>query len=420
MPKGYHKYDDEGYELLCLRLRKSSEGLKQSAAQWDQMLSVFLLKHKFERCIKEPHIWRSPVLSTGDRAVMTIYVDDIYLTCNEDAWVAKFRKSLDELAPHKSLGEISYALGCEIERDDDGTGCTIDCKRKIIELLRRTGKENSSSVSTPIRPGSKLVDDMAGTPITDRSAIKPYQSATGLIIYIMRAARPDLGHAAWYLACGMSSPTVEMQGQLDHTLRFLNGSRDFVLHYTKNVCTPELNLTSTVYTPSDIVGFSDANFEPDKCTGGCFVMILNAAFYWRVKKLSGTQLSTVQAELTTLSELARDVVLLHDVFDFVGIPHEKPTSIFCDNHGAIQNAKHPTYTEKLRHALNRIFYVREVLHDGIVSVRYIPGKLNPADVGTKALGAQPFRLFAWFLINWVLSKPTKAQVKRVANSSYRV
>jgi hypothetical protein len=349
---------------------------------------------------------------------MCIYVDDIYLTCNDSRWVEQFRKGLDELAPHKSLGEISYALGCEVSRTDDGV--TITCLRKIDELLRRTGMEEASPLSTPLKPDSKIMVDMGGTRITDRARIKAYQRSAGSLLYIMRGGRPDLSHAAWYIACGMTEPTEEMEAQLRHCLRYLRGSRDFVLRYSKSICKHELDLSSTAYTSNELIGFSDANHEPEKCTGGTFTMFLNAVLYWRVKKLTGVQLSTVQAELTTLSELARDIILLQDVFEFVDIPCEKPTTLFCDSKGAIQNAKHPTFTERLRHALNRIFFVRDTVYRNITAVRFIPGTLNPADLGTKALGARPFRLFAQFLMNDELSAQTKAQRKRVSRSAYRV
>ena len=168
LPPNYHKYDEEGYEL-CLRLRKSSEGLKQSAAQWDQLLTKFLLKHNFEKCAsdqrdnsgfpfeqcdKEPHLWRSKVLSTGNRAFMCIYVDDIYLTTDDNDWLKSFRVAINELAPHKSLGEITYALGCEIEHTKGVT--TISCKRKITELLRRARMEDCTGAVTPLIPNSTL------------------------------------------------------------------------------------------------------------------------------------------------------------------------------------------------------------------------------------------------------------------------
>jgi len=417
LPRGYHKYDSEGYEL-CICLRKSSEGLKQSAANWDKILTAHLLSLDFENCIKEPHVWRSPILADGSRALMCIYVDDIYLTCDDADWVTWFRGTLEVLAPHKSLGEISYALGCEITRTD--TTVTVAMTRKITELLRRTGMEDCKSATTPLRPGSKLKADMDTELITDHTAKKEYQKSVGSLIYIQRGGRPDLGHASWYLACGMTSPTVGMVKQLRHTLRYLNGSKDFVLRYSIDRCSPELDLSSTMYSPDELVGFCDANFEPeeDRCVGCCMTMFLNAVLYWRVKKITGVQLSTVQAELTTLSELARDAELLHDLFEFCSVP-VSTTSLFCDNQGAIQNAKHPTFSEKLRHAANKIFYVRNVIQRKVVAVRYIPGILNPADIGTKCLGAQPFRLFAQFIMNFELSAPTTAQLSRAARNVFR-
>jgi hypothetical protein len=79
MPKGYVVHDDEGYEM-CLLLEKSSEGLKQSSANWSEFLDDFLLKDGFERCIKEPKLFKKKI-EDGSWAYIEVYVDDIYGTC---------------------------------------------------------------------------------------------------------------------------------------------------------------------------------------------------------------------------------------------------------------------------------------------------------------------------------------------------
>ena len=413
LPKGYHKYDDEGHEL-CLRLRKSSEGLKQSAAQWEKILTGFLSAEGFTQCLKEPHMWRSAKHRNGTRTYLTVYVDDIYITTNDMQWLRGFRERMDVLAPHKSLGEIQYALGCEIAWSSDRKSVTINCQRKIKEVLRRAGMESCRDARTPLLPGAKLNDDLATDVVTDKSVIKDYQSTVGSLLYIMRAGRPDMDHAAWYLACGMTAPTLALVEQLKHTLRYLKFSQNFQLRYGKAHSTRELDLSSTMYDPDTLVGFADANYDYNRSTTSTLTMYKNAALYWRVKKQPTISLSSVQSELTALSEQARDVELLRDVFGFLDIDIDGATVIFCDNQGAIQNAKHPSFSERLRHVLNKLFYVREVVQRGVAVIRWIPTSLNPADLGTKALGAMPFRMFSMFVMNDSIEMPTKKQVSRTA------
>ena len=416
LPRGYHLYDENGQEL-CIRLRKSSEGLKQSAAQWEGVLNEFLLEEGFTQCKKEPHMWRSNTLPSGTRAYVTVYVDDMYITMNDSEWLTGFRQRMDKLAPHKSLGEIEFALGCEVEWTPDRKNVTVTCSRKIAELLRKTGMESCKGANTPLLPGSKLSTDLSTALVTDRVIMNEYRSAVGSLLYIMRAGRPDLDYACWYLACGMTAPTEALVLQLKHVLRYLQYSKNLKLRYGRVHGRPELDLSSIAYSSDEFVGFSDANFEPDRSTTSTLTMFRNAALYWRVKKQSTTSLSSVQSELTALSEQARDVQLLRDVFGFLDMDLPESTTVFCDSRGAIQNAKHPSFSERLRHVQNKIFYIRELVYEKIVSVRWIATKMNPADIGTKALGATQFRLFSFFVMNDSIEAPKKLSADPVVRSA---
>jgi hypothetical protein len=279
--------------------------------------------------------------------------------------------------------------------------------------------EAARPATTPLIPGSKLADDLLTETVINYDEITQYRSAVGTLLYIMRAARPDLCHAAWYLACGMTAPTVGLVAQLKHTLRYLVYSFDFVLRYSVNKVkdSERLDLSSIDYDYRRLVGFSDANFEPNRCVSSCVTMYLNAAFHWRVKKQQRVSTSTVHAELNAMTEESRDLELFRDIFAFVGLSQDDSSVLFSDSRGAIQNAKHPSFSEKLRSALNSIFYIREVVELMICTVRYIPTKLNPADLGTKALGYVLFRLHGQFLMNDTLSAATSADKKRLAHAS---
>ena len=213
--------------------------------------------------------------------------------------------------------------------------------------------EDAKPQTTPLRPGSKLAQDLLTEVITDRDQINEYRSAVGSLLYIMRAARPDLCYSAWYLACGMTTPTVALLEQLKHTFRYLIHTKDFELRYSVNKATGELDLSSIAYDYRQLVGFADANFEPDRCVSSCITMYLNAALHWRVKKQQRVSTSTVQSELCALTETARDIELFRDIFEFVGLPQDEPSTIFSDSKGAIQNAT------------TRFVPCREIRRDGL-------------------------------------------------------
>ena len=216
------------------------------------------------------------------------------------------------------------------------------------------------------------------------------------------------------LASGMTMPTLGMAEQLNHMLRFLNFSKDQKLTYGKHDPLVELDLSSVIYDPDELVGFSDSNHMMDRSTSSTITMYKNAALYWRVKKQDTPALSSVESELTALTEQARDVRLLRDVFGFLDIPTDQPTTVFSDSRGAIQNAKHSSFSERLRHTDNKIFYIRSLVQRSMAEVRWIPTKMNPADIGTKALGAIYYRLFASFIMNDTIEHRSAKQIARAA------
>ena len=69
------------------------------------------------------------------------------------------------------------------------------------------------------------------------------------------------------------------------------------------------------------------------------------------------------------------------------------------NKGAIENAKHPTTKNKLKHVDIKCFFIRECIDRRIVKVLKIAGSENPADIGTKILGKIKQNMFGSFLLN---------------------
>ena len=190
MPNGFHKYDEDGNEL-CLRLTKSSEGLKQSAANWQKKLMKYLIKAGFIQCVKEPCLWR---LDRGDDGIVVIevYVDDMFGTmskCDSNSkWLKKLVLDLDEkVAPCKYLGEIKHCLGVDIVWNADRSSFSISSEDKVISLLSSFGYDNCTSRATPLTPGVEAkvqTDEWLFAEKLNAERKRDYQAAVGSLLYI--------------------------------------------------------------------------------------------------------------------------------------------------------------------------------------------------------------------------------------------
>ena len=63
----------------------------------------------------------------------------------------------------------------------------------------------------------------------------------------------------------------------------------------------------------------------------------------------------------------------------------KCVSIHIDNTSALHVAGNKTYSSRAKHVALRLFYVREIIQEGKISIHYIPTEFNIADMGTKFL-----------------------------------
>eukprot|EP00253_Pinus_taeda_P034867 PITA_34867 len=69
------------------------------------------------------------------------------------------------------------------------------------------------------------------------------------------------------------------------------------------------------------------------------------------------------------------------------------TPLFCDNRGVLKLAKNPVFHERTKRVETHCHYIRQLVEDGSVQLRYVPTTEQPADIFTKPLGLDKFVKF---------------------------
>ena len=350
----------------------------------------------------DPCLWKK-CLNNGSYVQIEIVVDDIFGVTDKknEAWVDGFVGYLEKsCAPCKHLGQIKSCLGIELIWGEGNKSVSISSERKIKQLLLRHDLTDLKPRKTPLEPGVKLAELMKGELLSsDQKTI--YQSIVGSLLYITRISRVDLLYGTWFLACGMSAPTDGMWKQAIHILRYCKGTAGLCITYSRDPVPfkHQLDLSDFSYVTDLPVAFSDSNYESQYSVSCGIVMYRGAALFWMCRKQQGTvSRSTVEAELRALSSVGQTVMRTRTLFAWFEEPLLSPTTVFCDNRGAIQNARHPCFSDKLRHVENAVFYIRELEENKNVQVEWLNGLLNPPDLGTKAVGTGLHKLFASFLM----------------------
>src|SRR6202022_3695109 len=93
-----------------------------------------------------------------------------------------------------------------------------------------------------------------------------YRTRIGKLLHLAVYTRADFAYAVHKLAQYSSDPSTIPLDALKRLLRYLNGTKDFRIHYSS--------------TPSPLFGFPDASYINDhndrKSTSGCLIMIHKA------------------------------------------------------------------------------------------------------------------------------------------------
>ena len=100
----------------------------------------------------------------------------------------------------------------------------------------------------------------------------------------------------------------------------------------------------------------------------------------------------MEAEYISASEVAKKVVWLRNfLMDLEVVPSaQSAITLFCDNSGAVANAKEPRSHKRGKHKERKYHPLREIVHRGDVKVSHIASEDNLADSFTKALTQRIF------------------------------
>jgi len=146
-------------------------------------------------------------------------------------------------------------------------------------------------------------------------------------------------------------------------------------------------------TGSGITTCTDSDWGADPDTRhsqtGFYLKLANGIFLWNSHLQKTTALSSTEAEYMALSNCARQVIWIKQMFGELGYKL-KPIPICGDNQGSIFMANNPITEHRTKHIPVHYHFVRDAVTDQHIEIFYIKGTDNPADMFTKNLGYVKF------------------------------
>lgn len=179
----------------------------------------------------------------------------------------------------------------------------------------------------------------------------------------------------------MSSPTEEHWCAAKRILRYINGTIEMGILY-KGESITEL----VAYTDSDFAG----DLNDKKSTSGFVFLLAGGVVSWASKKQLVVTLSTTEAEYIAATSCACQYIWLTRLLEKLGHKGEEGSIMYCDNSSTIQLSKHFVFHGKSKHIDVKFHFLRDLVNEGTVKLKYCNTQKQIADIMTKSLKKEQF------------------------------
>ncbi|MCO5580831.1 hypothetical protein L7F22_034704 [Adiantum nelumboides] len=287
--------------------------------------------------------------------ILALYVDDILLMASNMILLMQIKQELSTAFRMTDGGDLSYILGMEIRRHRPSRTLHLSQKKFAGDILGKFHLRKTCTCITPLPSNYKAF--LGGPKNTKSSWVKSsrassYRSMLGSIRYLITCTRPDIAFASGLLSRFMHNPSQH------HALLAAR-----LLHYIAQ--TKNLGITFGKHhsNPLCVEGYSDADWASEKetclSTGGYIFTLSEGAVSWKSKRQQTVSLSSCEAEYKAVTDAAKEALWLGNLLEELGVKSCKPHQIFCDSSAAIDSAKKPRQSEKLKHMNIAEHFIRE-------------------------------------------------------------
>ena len=214
----------EGKEQWVLRLKKALYGLKQAPRAWYFKLHQCLLSLGFTKSRHEQAVYLKS--SSVHKLIVGVYVDDLIVTGTRAEDVKIFKARMAEKFEMSDLGSLSLYLGIEVyQRPDSIYLSQAGYARPILESQ---GVQDCHSAQTPLEGRIKF-SKAGGDALIDSTK---FWSIVGSLRYLTHT-RLDLLYLVGILSRYMETPTSDHLSAAKRVLRYVKGTLNFGLRYSK-------------------------------------------------------------------------------------------------------------------------------------------------------------------------------------------
>jgi hypothetical protein len=368
------------------KLKKSLYGTKQGAREWYQKIRGVFSAFGYSISAADEAVFFK--IQGEHYTIVAAATDDFTIVANSIDAVQLIKTQLNDQFELVDLGEISWLLGISITRDLNAHTISLGQQAYIDHILTRMKLAGAKPVATPLEPGIDLNLDSPAVSIQSLSPSEKaeYREGIGSLMYVCVGSRPDISYAVTTLSRFVESPRSTHLIAMRRVFRYLKATRDLRLVLGGDNC--------------DLIGYSDADWasQMDRHSiSGYAFYIGNGAVSWSSKKQPIVTLSSTESEYVALTHAAKELIWLRKLITEIIQPILSPSSLLCDNQGAISLSKDATFHARTKHIDTRFHFIRQTVDLQITSLTYCPTDDMVADIFTKSLARPKLEKFRHLL-----------------------
>jgi hypothetical protein len=354
----------------------------------------------------EADIWMRE--NNGLYEYIAVYVDDLLIAArNPEEIVNKLQEQ--HKFKLKGVGSLTYHLGCDYFRDNDGTLCYGPRKyiSKILDQYQNMFGCKPREYTSPLEKGDHPEVDTSEE--LDIEGIKKYQTMIGCLQWAVSLGRFDIQTATMTMSRFRVAPR---KGHLDRLRRIYGYLKKFSSAAIRvrtlepdlaKLPSQEFDWCHSVYgtveelipkdapkplgKPVTTVTYTDANLYHDMLTGRSVTGILHLCNQtlvdWYSKRQATVETATFGSEFTAARISVDQILDFRTTLRYLGVPVNGKSYMFGDNQAVVTNSSIPHSSLNKRHNALAYHRVREMIAAKVLGYYWIDGKHNPADIVSK-------------------------------------
>ncbi|XP_076301426.1 uncharacterized protein LOC143219297 [Lasioglossum baleicum] len=162
-----------------------------------------------------------------------------------------------------------------------------------------------------------------------------------------------------------------------------------VLRYIAGTCNKGIEFNASK-TSNVLIAYSDADYgsctDTRKSVSGVILTLNGGPIIWFSRKQGVVATSTTDAEYIAAYDATKEVVWTRRILEELGLCQ----LLHCDNAAAEQLIKNPVFHRRTKHIDIKFHYTREIMKQGLLTIKHIASDEQLADILTKPLTRRKF------------------------------